>query len=390
MSEAAEPSRASVRGSVLDPKVSSRISSRREQIEQGTPAVAPWSEGTFVTDRWKGYLLKYLASVVKELDTMINKECSLEEQTLWHLFTEFDANLDSIFDRLEMEQLFRNLDPDCSQQTVEVYQSSLEECATVPGECSFMDFCKWWHKASADESNPAATPALKMLILARGARDSIKSGTVGLFAQNQVADRYDDADPAQLECLLPTYRETLKELRAWHLQLHFEEADRLGMNWECAKKLYNIILQMLPQDEKVLWEVYCEFEVSLNGILEKGEVADMLSDLDRYADADSIEKQYSEICQGEKKEGITFVDLMKWWFSCEKGGALRAQLGVKIAASKVKAVGAAFGTPALEKRWQEAPESLVKECVEAYKKVATELCDFQSEKLLEEAERVAA
>ena len=125
-------------------------------------AVAPWKVDTFVTEHWRGWMMKYMTGVVKELSKMINKECSLEEQTLWHLFTEFDANLDSVFDKKEMDQLFRNLDPDCTDQTVETYQQALEQCASKPGECTFVDFCKWWHIASTDDESPAAHPALKM------------------------------------------------------------------------------------------------------------------------------------------------------------------------------------------------------------------------------------
>jgi Ca2+-binding EF-hand superfamily protein len=367
-----------------------RLSQIREQLAEGTPAVAPWSEQTFVTEEWRGWLMKYIASVVKELDKMINSECSLEEQTLWHLFTEFDANLDSVFDKNEMDQLFRNLDPDSSQQTVDSYQECLEACATTPGECTFVDFCKWWHLASSDENSPAATPALKMLILARGARDKVRRFSVGLFTQNMVQDRYDAADPAILEAILPQYRQALSDLRAWHLDLHLAEAEKLGQNWECAKKTFNIVREMLPEDDKILWEIFCEYDVTLDGILEKSEVEELLNELDKNADPELTEKRYSEMCAGEVKRAITFVDMITWWTSCEKGGVLRAQIALKIATSKAKAVGALFTTPAQEQRWQETPESQMATCIAGYRKVAVDLCEFQTRKLLEEAERIAA
>ena len=75
----------------------------------------------------------------------------------------------------------------------------------------------------------------------------------GAFVSSNVDDRYDAAEPAVLEALLPQYRTALTDIRLWHVELRLEEADQ-WTGWECAKKIYEAIRDMLPQDEKVLWE----------------------------------------------------------------------------------------------------------------------------------------
>ena len=266
------------------------FSSSREQVEQLAGARQMDTDpnfGVFVTDQWRGVVRKYTARVVKELDKMIDNECSIEEKSLWHLFREFDTNHDCVFDKAEMDKLFRNLDPDCTPATLDVYEEALTQSAKRTN-VNFVDLCRGWQHVLTGRN---VDPSLRALAVARAARDKAKGYSLDMIVKSSKDAAYDAAAPSVLEALLGHYRELLGEFRQWHMENRVEEARQLTGS-ECAKKMYEVVRDMLSEDEKVLWEVFCEHDTSLNGRLDRDEMKRLLVELDSSVSPQRIDEQY--------------------------------------------------------------------------------------------------
>ena len=129
------------------------------------------------------------------------------------------------------------------------------------------------------------------MAVARAARDKAKGYSLDMIVKSSKDAAYDAAAPSVLEALLGHYRELLGEFRQWHMENRVEEAQQLT-GWECAKKMYEVVRDMLSEDEKVLWEVFCEHDTSLNGRLDRDEMKRLLLELDSSVSPQRIDEQY--------------------------------------------------------------------------------------------------
>eukprot|EP01060_Flectonema_neradi_P029080 TRINITY_DN3942_c0_g1_i1.p1 TRINITY_DN3942_c0_g1~~TRINITY_DN3942_c0_g1_i1.p1 ORF type:complete len:102 (+),score=11.50 TRINITY_DN3942_c0_g1_i1:43-348(+) len=90
-----------------------------------------------------------------------------------------------------------------------------------------------------------------------------------------------------------------------------DEENREVLESLCWKAV-NWVREELTSDQTVLWDMFLEYDASLDGHIDRKELAVLLTSFDSTASAARINR-YMEMFETEKEQGLTFCDICKWW-----------------------------------------------------------------------------
>ena len=90
-----------------------------------------------------------------------------------------------------------------------------------------------------------------------------------------------------------------------------DEENREVLESLCWKAV-NWVREELSSDETVLWDMFLEYDASLDGHIDRKELAVLLTSFDSTASAARINR-YMDMFETDKEEGLTFCDICEWW-----------------------------------------------------------------------------
>eukprot|EP00929_Paragymnodinium_shiwhaense_P077883 TRINITY_DN40215_c0_g1_i1.p1 TRINITY_DN40215_c0_g1~~TRINITY_DN40215_c0_g1_i1.p1 ORF type:complete len:377 (+),score=115.48 TRINITY_DN40215_c0_g1_i1:61-1191(+) len=353
----------------------------------------------FLTDEHTKLERMYLCRLSQNIHRIVVKELDSEEESLFLMFSEGDANMNGSISQDEIKKVVEQVGAEASADELQAIFKAMD--LNGDGTVSFIELLKWWHgelegDGAAGALKEKAGFGFKARSFAVGAAGSGVMGSDERLAKLEVAGLKENITGYKRILMQISEHKMLKKLAETEA---FEQEN--GLTAATLNKYLGMLQAEFEDDMALLFDIFCEVDKSGDFLVDGQEVKTLIKLLDSEASEADVEKYLEDVAMDNG--ALTYALFVSWWdhvlhdasgIVAEKGTILQASIKARSIKSKGTALFHQFtqGDHELMTLWRDLeasePQKLSK-FKEGFKRAILECRRYKMAKHIKQAERTA-